>query len=384
MNKRIVILIGLAVAILCVIVLLRKKSPVKTGEPFPPATQSASNLVGAVSMPTVENKPWVRPPGLDNAGWKYLSMVREGLLHKNQPIEFYARVIDQNDAPVPDAKLKLRLTRADLDVVLAKFPHMEMGDEISIKQFERMADADGWIQFFGAGSVLDVMGLTKDGYLSSYPDGCFGGVHYEPNNVRTPAGDILMTNAWNPNVGYTFHLWKKGATEKLVPISIGACFPNNEHQAWFDLFKQQVRNPSAEWADFTIIETLLHPEDPAKQYDRTIRIQGLHGNKLVETSQPYPYRAVETGYLPEYTFDVLPSVGYGNRGTWDWSKNFYVMARGGKVHGGLRVDFNGGKLCFGFTGHLNPTGSRNLEPDPDKLITDPAEIQKLDEATRVK
>ena len=29
-------------------------------------------------------------------------------------------------------------------------------------------------------------------------------------------------------------------------------------------------------------------------------------------------------------------------------------------------------------------GSRNLEPDPEKLITDPEEIRRLDEQTRVK
>jgi len=36
------------------------------------------------------------------------------------------------------------------------------------------------------------------------------------------------------------------------------------------------------------------------------------------------------------------------------------------------------------TGYVNPNGSRNLEPDPQKLITDPVEIQRLDEQTRVR
>jgi hypothetical protein len=39
---------------------------------------------------------------------------------------------------------------------------------------------------------------------------------------------------------------------------------------------------------------------------------------------------------------------------------------------------------FSFDGHLNPNGLPNLEPDPDKLITDPEEIRKLDEQTRTK
>jgi hypothetical protein len=39
---------------------------------------------------------------------------------------------------------------------------------------------------------------------------------------------------------------------------------------------------------------------------------------------------------------------------------------------------------FSFTGYLNPTGSRTLEPDPEKLITDPEEIRRIDEQTRVR
>lgn len=33
---------------------------------------------------------------------------------------------------------------------------------------------------------------------------------------------------------------------------------------------------------------------------------------------------------------------------------------------------------------LNPTGSHNLKPDPEKHITDPEEIRRLDELTRVR
>ena len=64
-------------------------------------------------------------------------------------------------------------------------------------------------------------------------------------------------------------------------------------------------------------------------------------------------------------------------------KDFYVKIRGGKKFGMITWHW-GSENGVSITGYLNPTGSRNLEPDPAKLITAPAEIQRLDEATRPK
>jgi hypothetical protein len=357
-----------------------------------PGGEMATNMVAGprhrVAEKTNQYKPWTRPPGVDDAGWKYLSMVRELMLQENQPVEFYARVVDQNQEPVVGARLELRLSRVDVEKVLAKFPHMKMGEEQVNETNILYSDTRGWIQLKGiSGHFLNVWGLSREGYTSRYLPG-FGGIQYKTTTAveigHTRALGGLTMDAVDSNRGYTFRLWKKGETERLVPIRFGVCIPENTHQAWFSLFNGQISDPAAAWADFSIVETMLHPEDRTKQYDRTITIQGLHGARLMETSEAYPYLAAERGYRPEYAFDVLPSTGYGPQGTWDWSKNFYVMARDGRVFSGLRIDFVGGKLCFSFNGYLNPAGSRDLEPDPEKLITDPEEIRRIDEQTRVR
>jgi len=41
-----------------------------------------------------------------------------------------------------------------------------------------------------------------------------------------------------------------------------------------------------------------------------------------------------------------------------------------------------GAFDLGFEGYINPKGSPSLAPDPEKLITDPAEIRRIDEQTR--
>jgi len=79
--------------------------------------------------------------------------------------EFYARVMDQNGEPVVGARLELRLSGVDTDKVLAKFPHMNMGEEQ--KHWTNMvySDADGWVRLKGiAGHYLDVWSISKEGY----------------------------------------------------------------------------------------------------------------------------------------------------------------------------------------------------------------------------
>ena len=65
-----------------------------------------------------------------------------------------------------------------------------------------------------------------------------------------------------------------------------------------------------------------------------------------------------------------------------WNLPYYVRARNGKVHGALQIDFFQRQRGFLVTGYLNFDGSRNLEPDPEKLITDPEEIRRIDTVTR--
>jgi hypothetical protein len=168
-----------------------------------------------------------------------------------------------------------------------------------------------------------------------------------------------------------------------VALNCGATFAETQHESSFDLFRGATSAAPAEPCDFAITETFLFPGDPTRQYDRRIAVRGMRDVVLTETIDPYPYSAVETGYVEEVHYDILPSQGYGPHGTWNWRRNFYVKARNGQIYGAITIDLDSGKMWFGISGYINPSASRNLEPDPEKLITDPAEIQRLDEQTRM-
>jgi hypothetical protein len=334
---------------------------------------------------TAEETELPRPPGIDDESWNRLMLLRKFVFEENKPVEFYARVVDQNEQPVSGAKMALRLGRMDESIFsMTNFPHWDPEKAVRENNFDLFSDANGWIQVAGTnGSFLNVWGLTKEGYLSSYPNGNFGGVSYEPHGRRNPSGDILMTNAWNPQKGYTFHLWKKGQTERLIHMQTGVSFPRPQTNAAINLLTGYVSEAGSN-GDLQIQVEFLYPNDPNRPVDRRIYFRGINGVTLVEAPDPYPYSAVETGYVSEVSYDVLPSAGYGPNGTWNWKKNFYVEARSGRVRGAIQVDFDSGNMNIGISGYFNPAGSPKLEPDPEKLITDPEEIRKIDEATRVK
>jgi hypothetical protein len=176
--------------------------PIQATNAQPPLQPSSA------SPPTVSINAFLRPDSIDEETWNRLMQARQMMLEQNQPVEFYARVVDQNEQPIEGARLKLKLTRTNEKMFeTTNFFHMQMGDEVLIIPLELTSDANGWIQVTRTnGSFLAVWGLTKEGYLSSYPDGNFGGVHYELHGVRNPASDILMTNAWDSKKGYIFHL----------------------------------------------------------------------------------------------------------------------------------------------------------------------------------
>jgi hypothetical protein len=113
-----------------------------------------------------------------------------------------------------------------------------------------------------------------------------------------------------------------------------------------------------------------------------MEIIALTGAGLAWTNSVYPYHAPLGQYESIYSEDRLPSRKDARPLISEWKKQLYVRARSGRLYAGLTVQFNAGATWYQFTGHLNPAGSPILEPDPAKLITDEAEIRRLDEATR--
>lgn len=344
-----------------------------------------SNAATSVLETNLDQKPWVRPPGVDDEGWKYLTLTRKILLTENQPVEFYARVLDQDGKAVAQARLDLDLSLVNIEKMLAEYPHMNMGSEITNHQFMIYSDTNGWLQFVGAkGRVLNIKNLTKDGYVWQRPQG-MGSPVFDPGGKRNVTGTVDLYDSFNRAKGYTFNLWKKGETERVLPIEVGVNMDFEIKGQWVSNYFVSFIPARVEWTNFAgtdlVIQGIRRSSGNAdRPYEFTFKLSVPSGGILL-SDHVYAYHAPETGYQPFWSFENQPQK---NPPDYPWLKTAYLKLRGGKLYAGVQLGFCNGGFNFSFNGHLNPTGSRNLEPDPEKLITDPSEIQKLDEATRPK
>jgi hypothetical protein len=396
MKKGICSLILLVAVLLCVVLWVTKKSPHPVHERRPPVELASNAPVEApipsgttvVSIATRQFKPWQRPAGVSDGSWAYALRLRDVLLHANRPLDFYARVVDQNGQPVPDVQVEFRITRIDEERVASQaFLYMKEGSEQSVQTNIVSCDSNGWIRFTGIrGKELVVCGIVKGGYISDYPNPSYVGTSYDYNGQKNPSGDILATNAWNPAKGYIFHMWKKGETQRLVPVTINVNLDVKNHGGWVSNYFVSFVPPRVEWTNFSGTELMIHgirrlTGDPNRPFEFTFTMAVPNGGILFSTDA-YPYRAPITGYETSWSFENKPQ---NYPPDFPWAKNAYVKLRGGAVYAGLQVGFcNNTGFNFSFTGYLNPSGSQNLEPDPEKLITDPEEIRRIDEQTRVK
>ena len=303
---------------------MQRKLPLKTMS----TTQTNSSVAtGVVSTAPLSNqipvdlsKQWVRPPGVSDGGWAYAIRWRETLLHWNHPLDFFARVVDQNDQPVDDAKMEFRIVRVDEKTVLSQaFLHMKEGSEQDFQTKTLLSDEKGWISLTGiSGKSLTAINLSKIGCISSYPSTYYVGMSYDPNGQRNPSGDIFVTNAWNPKVGYTFHLWKKGATEKLIQWDSGYRITRDKPEQIVSIFPAS--EGQALYADLVLKTPFAHPEitDGDRAYDRWIIIEAAQDAGIQETSMLYPYLAPQENYGREFRFMYQ----LGSRESDGWTKRF--------------------------------------------------------------
>ena len=321
--------------------------------------------------------PWPQPAGVDDTGWNYLLTIRRYLLSRNQPVSFYARAVDQDGHQVSDVEMRLALAYVDTAKVLSPaFLRSKMGDEQVKKRITLKSDSRGWLRLEGEmGYSVRIESVSKTGYLWHEPSR-LGSFLYEADERARVHPD--MQGGYDATTGYTVHLWRKGPTEPLVLVNRWLKLGTNTHSRLMNLFRA---DDSAQASDLRIKVEYTSPDEPDHQYDQRITIEVLNGG-LHETSDVYPYAASVSGYVAEFTFLYRPGDKQTGAG---WERRFYASLRDGQMHGGFVVKFvpapNKG---LEITGFLNPSGFRVLEPDPSKLITDPDEIRRLDEATRVK
>lgn len=272
--------------------------------------------------------------------------VREDIKKSQVPLDFYGRVVDQNGNGVAVARIRFSYVHFD---PLQPFELFRGHSERSLT-----SDNSGNFAIRGIKGYGFMIEVDKDGYEASKSN--FRGASIVGGPDKPVKAD--------PSSPMIFHLRKKGQAEPLVYFEKGYRLTRDGTPKFINLVTGRTNDPNADlkiqaWTD-------EGRKDKDSQYDFRVRIEVVNGG-LVESQQEFDYIAPETGYVDSYEINSPASLGS------KWNKwpvrKFLLKLRDGELHGKIVFTMiaGGDHGCI-IEVWLNPSGSRNLEPDPNLLF----------------
>ena len=213
MKKLVFVAIALIIAYFTWVTISKLKSVPGQVAPTPNPVEAAKTPLNPLATnqlsQIITTNPFVRPEYIDKEQWDQLMLMRQFALGKNQPIEFYARVVDQNEMPVEGATLRVTLSRIDENIfATTNFFSWNSDEIVKDEHFDLLSDTDGWIKLSGkmTGESVRIENLSKNDYKWTMPK--IGSFSYEPENKHR-VGYAEMENAFDSTKGYILHLEKK-------------------------------------------------------------------------------------------------------------------------------------------------------------------------------
>jgi hypothetical protein len=264
-----------------------------------------------------------------------------------RPIEFYGKVVDENEQPIAGAAVSFTYTRLIP-------PEGASGTNT-------ISDKNGLFSLSGVkGSTLEVQ-VAKVGYYSSRREDQHG------FDYKTISGSQPFQPDSNQPI--IFHLRRKRQGVDLITSQHGispALVISGVHDGSpvrVDFFHQTVG------PDGQLELSSLKPVAGQKPADWWFRISIPDGG-LVETTDEFPAEAPESGYQTTLEYDFKE--GDTNR-TRNLHKEYYIVFGQPPKYGRVEVDtsiYTGIQLSYA----INPDGSRNLEGKDPSFPAPPMEF----------
>lgn len=344
MKKRsiqvIAALVAIALAILAGFILFsleRNELPGHTNDLRPLPQANLAPTVTPVPTPDLSiyktDPKWI---------WWNEQSARDPQFEWKMPIRFFGKVVDENGLPVAGAT--------------ASFIWTDMSPHGS-STAEAVSDGAGLFGLQGVKGKRMQVRVNKEGYYSN------------PNNVFSfEYAAFFESNYHEPDAKkpVVFRLRKQGGIPKelVVRETMMGIEPNGTPH-FIDL--GTTRKSGADTGDISVRIKRTAPKEQ-KRYDWSAVIEGVNGAGLIESGDEFMFEAPKDGYQSGYTYEFIQSSP-------DWKNNlrkqYYVMGEGGKMFGRLEVEFmpkyqNTAALAIRF--FVNPTGSRNLEFEPNTVL----------------
>jgi hypothetical protein len=261
------------------------------------------------------------------------------------PINFFGRVLDENERPVEKASI-----------------HFEWNDlsDKGTSENRTSSDAEGLFSLTGRTGKGMSLTITKDGY-------------YTPEESRYPSfeyGNPYRHFVPEPDKPIVFHLRKKGTAEPLIHIqaTLGGSkdFIISRDGTPVEISLKTGKAAPVGHGDLKVeCWTDDRGKTPGQKYDWKCRITVPNGGILPYVNE-FPFQAPLDGFQTSDEINMPATMDQA----WvrDAKRSYFLKLANGDY---ARINFEmiaAGGHFFSIESFLNPSGSRNLEFDPDNTI----------------
>ncbi len=257
------------------------------------------------------------------------------------PINFYGKVLDQEEKPLADANIGFNWNKVNE----TNDSQMESGVA------ETKTDPEGRFSLENQkGGQLNVK-VSKPGYYSVASNPCC----FE--FAQPYAGNFYTPDAKNPVV---FHLKKKGNGAALITSHNGMrsnvqlAIPMDGTPIQVDLLHQKAA--AAGPLQVSQIKPMNQSSQQAKEWSFQMTIPD---GGFVENHDEFPYAAPDSGYQQSVQLDFQK-----NQTNWATGikKDYYIRFGSPPLYGRLHLETSIDQAGAWLTYAINPDGSTNLEP----------------------
>jgi hypothetical protein len=266
--------------------------------------------------------------------------VHRATLEKNVPINFWGKIVDQNDLPLPNVAIRAK----------ARQWGMALPAEGTFKIINLESGIDGKFSITGElGDLLTIEQILKPGYELSRKARRDFGYNLSENITPDSNGPIL------------FKMWKKVPPQALRTSELSRIgIPCDGTAKFFDLEKGETVVSGGQIKVIFVRDPVVLPPGNTR-FDWHARVEMTSGGIQLANDE-FGYLAPESGYESILQFDA-------NKEDPTWTsileKDFYFVTGQGKygrVHFRLRTNYQAPPTGLTLDIVSNPSGSRSLQP----------------------
>jgi hypothetical protein len=256
-----------------------------------------------------------------------------------RPLNFWGKVLDQNDEPVPEAEISFQWT------------DMSPAGTTEVKLH---SDLNGEFALLDRTGKRLIIKVQKSGYYM------ISGLSHRSFEYASP-----FDQNWHqpdPNQPVVFRLWKAVNPEKLYTKAYRLRIPHTGTAKGYSFLGEGGSDAPDLVAQITVSTNYL----PQRLFDWHFTLDIPNGG-LAQATEPMPFTAPETGYSNH--IEVTKTVGTPE---WNeaWKGKYYVTFGPPQRFGLVEFDLSVGwprfysNAALDVTYWINTNGSRNLEKHP--------------------